>query len=225
MPEVVCILGMHRSGTSCLAGLLEEARLHLGETRGASPHNQKGYRENERIQRLHDKILADNGGSWHEPPAEIRWGKRHRAERDRIIEEFGDRRWGFKDPRALLTLHGWLEALPDMRFVGTFRHPAEVVLSLRRRDGFMPEKSMALWARYNSALLQLQRGLGLPLISFSASAEDYIASIRRLLPILGLREPEGGLNFFDAHLRYCKRDSALPLEVTGMYVTLKGLAL
>ncbi len=222
MPEVVCILGMHRSGTSCLAGLLEEAGLHLGETRGASPHNQKGYRENERIQRLHDNILTDSGGSWHEPPETIRIRRKHEIERDSIIESFGDRRWGFKDPRALLMPEFWLEALPDMRCVGTFRHPAEVVLSLRRRDGFPPLKSLALWAKYNTLLLQLPRT---PLISFSTGPEDYVASIRRLLPILGLQEPAGNLHFFDAHLRHCVNTQDVPPLLAATYVKLKGLAL
>lgn len=43
--STVLILGMHRSGTSCLAGSLQEAGLYLGEVNTAAPHNAKGNRE------------------------------------------------------------------------------------------------------------------------------------------------------------------------------------
>ena len=44
--QPIVILGMHRSGTSCLAGCLEELGLHLGTVITSAPHNKKGNREN-----------------------------------------------------------------------------------------------------------------------------------------------------------------------------------
>jgi len=44
--ETVAILGMHRSGTSCLAGSLQELGLYLGEVYDQNPHNPRGNREN-----------------------------------------------------------------------------------------------------------------------------------------------------------------------------------
>jgi len=43
------------------------------------------------------------------------------------------RLWGFKDPRTLLTLDGWLEALPEVSLAATFRHPLSVAGSLQER--------------------------------------------------------------------------------------------
>ena len=43
--RVVCVLGMHRSGTSCLAGSLEQQGLFLGETNTRGPFNLRGNRE------------------------------------------------------------------------------------------------------------------------------------------------------------------------------------
>ncbi|WP_173204579.1 hypothetical protein [Sphingopyxis sp. BSNA05] len=37
----VLILGMHRSGTSCLAGALERCGLHLGDVRRTGTHNKR----------------------------------------------------------------------------------------------------------------------------------------------------------------------------------------
>jgi len=42
----ILILGMHRSGTSCLAGCLEEAGLYLGDVNLKAGFNKKGNREN-----------------------------------------------------------------------------------------------------------------------------------------------------------------------------------
>jgi hypothetical protein len=117
--RIICILGMHASGTSCLAGSLEEAGLWLGEVNTVSDNNAKGNRESKRIYELHDAILIGSGGSWARPPAIVRWSDAHRAERDAIIRSFADVPvWGFKDPRTLLVLDLWREALPDLRFRG-----------------------------------------------------------------------------------------------------------
>ena len=45
----VAIVGMHRSGTSCLAGCLEDLGLTLGKVNRAAPHNLKGNNENPRF--------------------------------------------------------------------------------------------------------------------------------------------------------------------------------
>lgn len=47
----VRILGMHRSGTSSLAGSLESAGLNLEDVVNASPHDKKGKQSSEKDQR------------------------------------------------------------------------------------------------------------------------------------------------------------------------------
>ena len=42
--------------------------------------------------------------------------------------------WGFKDPRCVLTLDFWREAIPELRFVATYRHLADVASSLASRE-------------------------------------------------------------------------------------------
>jgi hypothetical protein len=42
----VIVLGMHRSGTSCLAGMLQSAGFHTEAVEEWSPDNNKGSREN-----------------------------------------------------------------------------------------------------------------------------------------------------------------------------------
>ena len=129
------ILGMHRSGTSCLTGLLEEAGVWLGEVKRASAHNAKGNREIPEVMALNEAVLAANGDAWNKPPeGPVTWTSAHLAERDRILAGYpADRVWGVKDPRMLFTLEGWRSALPQVRLVGTLRHPLSVARSLHAR--------------------------------------------------------------------------------------------
>ncbi len=67
----IAILGMHRSGTSCLAGSLQQAGLYLGEVVEQAPHKKRGNRESLVIRSLNDRLLEENGGAWDSPPIEI----------------------------------------------------------------------------------------------------------------------------------------------------------
>ncbi len=225
--EVVCILGMHRSGTSCLAGSLQEAGLHLGEVNVEAPHNAKGNRENERIQRLQEALLVDNGGSWRRPPQVVQWSAERRAERDEIIASYaGQPRWGFKDPRTLFTLPGWQEVLPAMRFVGSYRHPLAAAASIQARGNWKPEAALALWLTYNRRLLQLHAELRFPLVSFDAPPDEYAAALERLSRQLDLVPPAGGFQFFEGELRRqsAPPDGALPPGVAAAYDELRRAA-
>jgi hypothetical protein len=106
--QAVLILGMHRSGTSCLTGSLQEAGLYLGAINESAPNNAKGNRENLAIMDLQNEVLAASGGAWDRPPDAVVWSAEHKARRDALIATYpADRIWGFKDPRTLLTLEGW----------------------------------------------------------------------------------------------------------------------
>lgn len=48
----VCVLGMHRSGTSVLAGCLGNYGLYLGEVVREAPHNKEGNNENLAVRAL-----------------------------------------------------------------------------------------------------------------------------------------------------------------------------
>src|SRR5690242_14188731 len=106
---------MHRSGTSWLAGTLQQLGVELGEVNERAPYNAHGNRENERIQILHDAVLGESGGSWRRPPRRVVWSATRLAELRAIVRAMDDQfeRWGFKDPRTLLALDGWKEVLGD----------------------------------------------------------------------------------------------------------------
>ena len=69
----VCILGMHRSGTSVLTRILNLSGMSLGPENmlagGCEKDGQpKGYWENVEFISLNNAILERYGGNWFEPP-------------------------------------------------------------------------------------------------------------------------------------------------------------
>src|SRR3989442_910928 len=60
--RIIAVLGMHRSGTSCLVGLLEQAGGFPGGVSRKNPANVKGNGEKPRITAVHHELLKVNGG-------------------------------------------------------------------------------------------------------------------------------------------------------------------
>jgi len=225
--DAIAVLGMHRSGTSCLTGLLEQAGVFLGPVITKSPWNPRGNRENPRIMALHEELLACNGGGWDAPPTSVTWPTESRRARDAIIESYAHMPiWAFKDPRTLLVLDGWLEALPNLRLVGIFRHPLLVAESLQRRNGFSLTKGVHLWCTYNEILLAYHRRYWFPILSFDSEAflDDFV----RLTGQLRLPAPgDGAGTFFEPELTHRTPAVAFPLdhESARLYRVLQCIAI
>jgi hypothetical protein len=140
----VCIAGMHRSGTSMVAGLLRRAGLYLGEEADLLPPaegNPDGYFENSKFVELNEELLARLGGTYFGPPAlATGWAEAAAALRDKaedMLRGFaGHEPWGWKDPRNSLTLPFWTSLVGDLRTVICLRHPWDVADSLYRARYF-----------------------------------------------------------------------------------------
>lgn len=202
MNNPILIIGMHRSGTSCLTGTLEECGLVLGEVNKFTHCNQKGLRENTSFRELNEAVLAANGVDWKEPKAELYWSQAHRDERDALMEMFEDEPvWGFKDPRTLFTLDGWVERIPHVRLVGSFRNPLAVAQSLHARNGFEIEQGLAIWRRYNTRLRALHERYSFDLVNYDWPLDRYKSEVSRIARKLDLTPPDS-LTFPEADLRH-----------------------
>ncbi|WP_300540877.1 hypothetical protein [Maricaulis sp.] len=222
------VLGMHRSGTSALTGTLLEAGVYLGRVLDQSiKRNPKGLQEAPAVLYMQEDLLKANGGCWHEPPDVIEWGPLHTAVRDLFIESRADMAcWAFKDPRTLITLDGWLEALPEARPLGIFRHPMAVARSLESRNGFPIEKGLAVWLAYNSRLLDWQQRLHFPVVQCLSDTVAMQNKLRDLLAALDL-ETRAPLDFFDANLQTVREseEDRLPDPVRSVWDGLLAHAL
>lgn len=227
-PEyILCVLGMHRSGTSCLTGSLQEAGLDLGECHTWNPHNLKGNRENQAIVDLNDAVLADNGGAWDCPPEQVTWrSDRLDAARELMAGYAGSSHFGFKDPRTLLTLGGWQSLFPQMCFVGVFRHPADVAQSLHNRSGMPLDAGLSLWHEYNRRLLRQYRQGHFPLLCFDEEPAVFQDKLQQVLGDLGLDARAWRGEFYAQELKTARADagSSLPWPVRRLYRKLLRLA-
>ncbi|MNS95029.1 MULTISPECIES: sulfotransferase family protein [unclassified Brevundimonas] len=220
----VAVIGMHRSGTSCLAGCLEDLGLSLGDVVTSAPHNKKGNRENPRFWPVHDAVLARVGASWDNPPSEpVAWTVQERADLKAVLADYDvlARPWGFKDPRATVLLDGWLEVLPDLRLVGSIRHPVAVAASLTARNGYEQSRGFAIWAGYNRALLRWRDLMAFDVIDFDAP--DYEVRVRNAAHRLGL-DAARHMPFRDTELNHQKAGSETPAEVADLWMQLSEAA-
>ena len=227
----VIVLGMHRSGTSCLAGLLEEAGVYLGEVSKKNPFNVKGNHENTQIVNLNDALLKLNSGNWHNPPDSLKWTNEHADERDALLESFKSidcQYWGFKDPRVVFTLGFWSDGIVPPHFIGTFRHPLSVATSIHARNNKMSiDYGLQVWKKYNQRLLEYYENSEFPLISFDVDSESYLRSVESAFQCIGISGVDTEtMEFFDDSLRHNKlNDTAvqLPSDVEELYSKLVSI--
>jgi len=226
----IAVLGMHRSGTSMLAGSLQEAGVCFGDVVTCAPNNPKGNRESLTIRTLHEDLLDTSGGSWKTPPATVTWTTMHRALQTMIVKALTaeSRVWGFKDPRTLLCLRGWIEAVPSIACVGIFRHPREVANSLYQREKLPLSTGFSLWYAYNQRLYEWHRKLGFPLMEYVADEDTLRASLSNIARALELplQPVPTEWRFLDIALRHQQCDSlldrhAIPFKVALLYRRLR----
>ena len=190
-PGIVCILGMHRGGTSLVARILHLLGTNLGPEEHLmrpAPDNPRGFWENERMTAINDEILSRLGGSWDEPPefpaswpASPAFAEIRRRANSIVASDFNDTElWGWKDPRNSLTLPFWRQDFPSLKCVVCLRNPVDVALSLQRRNGFTFEKSIRLWLIYTASAIEHTHGMPRLFVFYEDVMENREAEARRL---------------------------------------------
>jgi hypothetical protein len=190
--SAVCMLGMMRTGTSLVAGILARLGVDLGPSEHllqANRANPTGFGEHRGVIALNDEVLGLLGGSWYSPPDLPQgWEARSdleplRKRASALIEsEFGTGQlWGWKDPRTCLTLPLWQSLVPSLAYVICLRDPVHSARSLaglpwaRRRLSHPFERGLELWTRYTCAALENTAADRRMLVCY----DDLIADWRR----------------------------------------------
>jgi len=197
----VCVAGMHRSGTSMVARLLNRCGVSLGpesELLPAAPDNPEGFWENRRFLAVNEVILTKLGGTWARPPrfvpgwettAAVAPLLTHARALGAVLDREGGA-WGWKDPVNSLTIPFWRRAIPDIAVVVCVRHPRDVAASLRARHGCSEEVGFELWRRYAERLLG-DRGAEPHVVThYDSYFEDGARELHRVLTALGLPASE-----------------------------------
>lgn len=156
---MIPILGMHRSGTSALAGALHKLGADLGPESSWIPpaaDNPLGFFEYAPIVDVNREIIAAFGGTWSSPPPmPPGWIDDERVgaalERARSLAAEMPRGLVVKDPRLALVMPLWDAISTPRPAVICLRHPTAVASSLQRRNGFTLDVGLFLWFRYVAA--------------------------------------------------------------------------
>jgi len=162
MKKAIVVVGMHRSGTSAISGLLDELGVFMGENLYGPQKgvNEKGFFENAKVVELNDELFDASCQSWDDPFASNFEGaysnsyKPFEAKITSFLErEYGGHElWGMKDPRTSLHLPFWHKQISQKNiepcYLMMLRNPFEVTSSLSKRDGFSLKKGLILWCNY-----------------------------------------------------------------------------
>ena len=193
----VFVLGMHRSGTSALAGALSRLGINFAtpdDELHRSLDNPNGFFERTSILNFSDTLLSAQQWAWDNVdlrPLNTEKFPAHINEARSIVDGLSnDGPVGIKDPRSCLLMPFWRRALLD-RFeaVVITRDPAEVAWSLHVRDGLPVSTGLALYIAYSAHLASGIQGLSSHVVRYENLVNPpstELASIAQFLHDRGL---------------------------------------
>lgn len=208
--RAICILGMHRSGTSAIARSINLLGVYLGESENllsAQEDNPHGFWENLNIIDIQNRILWELGVSWDTPvPLEELWWKKpemipFRNEIKQFINQqmITQSLWAWKDPRTCLLLPLWLDILQELaievNFVISIRNPLDIANSLFKRNNIPIQKTLGIWMNYMISVARWTADSKCILFSYDEFLSDWHNQLFNLSQQLNLPWPENQLEF------------------------------
>lgn len=163
--KVICIGGMHRSGTSLLTSWIQECGLPIsdGAMVPSGIGNVKGHFEDSEFVKFHQDLINSalpNSKGWivgtYRDWNSLRFN-RSLAEEILLKRNQKYSMWGWKDPRTVLFLDEWKSVISRLLVLYFWRPCNEVVTSLIRRGKNRPNdrivhisafKAIQMWVLY-----------------------------------------------------------------------------
>lgn len=190
------VLGMHRSGTSMLSGLLVHGCGYNvgGPLIGANFDNEKGFFERVDVVLQNDEFMKSQKIWWSSGVKSYDGDKAYEGmkngnipfkEGTKALSFLNDPinvPWLQKDPRMCICLKTWLKLLShEPAIVFTYRHPLEVALSLKTRERNFPlQHGLRLWVIYNMQAIQNSKGLCIVYSSNDAVLASPLEEVQRI---------------------------------------------
>jgi hypothetical protein len=191
-PGGIVVLGMHRSGTSCVGELLAAMGAYFGPPdigTSGNVENPHGLFERRDLRHICHFILQQTRSEWWKTSAFSpgRLPDTGRARVDVLLAPMvadlsAHEPWFIKEPRLCVLLPMLQEKLGRIVAVCVWRDPLEVAESLRTRDAIPIEFGIALWERYVRA--SFATGVPSAIVSYSALTADPTGTTRKLLEVL-----------------------------------------
>ena len=162
---IICVTGMHRSGTSLTASWLQACGLTLVHREAVLPgsDNPKGFFEDREFVRFQADCLRlryPRSAGWKVAPGQFLHFSQSEIETARqliSIRQSSYPDWAWKDPRSTLFLPAWKALIPDLKVLLIWRPCEQVAQSLlqrwwrhRNRARFnSPTNAIRLWLAHN----------------------------------------------------------------------------
>lgn len=154
----IFVVGMHRSGTSAVARMLNMMGAYFGSeevSMKVDQANPKGYWERKDVWLMNEKILKSTHSEWYsvnsfslEKIPEEALQEFDVQAKNLITGLDTNRPWFVKDPRFCLTFPLWRKHLEFPVCVHVYRSPIQIAQSLRTRNQFSLYFGLALWEKY-----------------------------------------------------------------------------
>lgn len=237
--DIIAVTGMHRSGTSAVAGLLSKCGFSLGSEENLLNKNrpkfdnEKGHFENVNVVLINDMILKAAEGSWCNLPAQKEINRKGESVKN-FITNFDYTFEGniIKDPRLCLTLDLWKKYSPRLKYVAIcFRHPLSVAQSLSKRNGFSLADGLRLWYEYNVRLIDNIEHVPVIVINYDNLMEhledDFFDILQVVQSPLSREEMEKNISgFFEKELNHNhieeKDTESLSEDIKELHTILKS---
>lgn len=215
--KAIVIIGMHRSGTSALSGLLNDLGVFMGNNLYGPQKsvNEKGFFENSQVVRINDELFDDACSSWDDPLANCFEQNGTIAESFSVYnntlstvrtEYASHQLWGMKDPRTSLNLGFWQRVFSGVNvepyYIIMLRHPLEVAASLEKRDMFSSKKSLMLWINYTLSSYMQCLDKQCCILKYDKLLSEPETVILELESTLGVMLDSTKTSFIDRKLRH-----------------------
>ena len=198
---ITIVLGMHRSGTSVVAGILHFNKVSMGtyETFWPRPlpQNPKGFYENYDFRKINDMILQESGYKTKHYKTRIPISEPSKSIRGKMIKtvrnyEFKFKNWGWKDPRTCLTISNWIEVFKEVdliekvNIIFVSRKSLSVARSLKKRNAISLLQGVNLWKVYTERAINFCELSNIPTLylSFEKILKEPVSECEKIFKFL-----------------------------------------
>lgn len=199
MGKLVLVLGMGRSGTSMLTGLLAMCGATLPDNLVApDAANTKGYFEPWDVLGINEPFLKSLGMTWFDTSFRLQEGELEHVDTtaltehiERFLARYADHPLlVVKEPRIAALVPYWLPAATgagwDVRVAAPVRHPREVSASLAKMHGLSVDYADALWMKYNLLTERDTRDYPRVFVGYDQLLTDWRGQLKRVASALDL---------------------------------------
>ena len=200
--QALLIIGMHRSGTSALTGVLHKLGVAMPSVLWEpAADNPTGFWESAELGQIHDAALTAAGARWDTPiPLSPDWFETDEAAsfsaqiQEVLARDFADCSiFAVKDPRMCLLFPLWETALKQLgctvRSILPIRHPEAVIESLVTRNQMSVQRAQLLWLIYVLMSERFTRTIPRAFVLYDDLLADWRSSLAKIEADLGWSLP------------------------------------